>query len=374
MMKVILDATELVRYNANARGNSTDDCVARGISLAFNKTYDQVLKDLRSTAKAMHSDSYKITRVIRRLIETYMPGAQQKHPTDFVNKDTGEINKNYPTVGDFVDANPNATIIILCGDKADGRSNHLVTALNGKLYDTWDSRDRFVASYWIIEGMEYDFKLDLNVSKDTLHDKALKDIDFFGTKYCTKYDIPVQEVHLVQTWWSNNVLKLKIEWNSKKTGKDYDFSFNLSYPPTMSLDDALKYTSTTVKTRLYDRFYAAAKKDADEYEAQQMVKELGGTPDQRFLWMDGVERRFYNSLPAKIKPYIEYLDINCPGQYSHSVYVRIKALPGDPRKDDPECNKVRFRWYDAASVKDMIARYLKNWEHPEVDYSPYEEY
>ena len=372
MIKRIIDAAELVNYNANARGNNSSDCVARGLSLAFNIGYDEMLKQLRATQKNMNSYSYKITPVIRAVINQNHPDAKQEKANDLVDPTTGEIlQKGYPKVSEFLDVYSKGTVIILCGPKADGHSSHLVTAIDGKLYDTWDSRNYYVASYWAITDITYDFSFDLDAHKEQLRDQLYRDVDFFGTKYCTKYDIPVEEITVVRSNWSANVLSIIMKWISKKTNKTYDFSFKLSYNPRWSLDDAVKYTTATVKTRLYDRFYTAVKQDKDIEEANKFLQETGEKPTDLWLF-DGREKRFFNSLPAKIKPFVEYLNIENPGEYSDSVYVRIRALPGDPKRTEEP--KVRFRFYDSASVKAMIDRYLKTWEHPEVDYEPSEEY
>lgn len=372
MMKVILDATELVRYNANARGNNSTDCVARGLSLAFNIKYDEMLKTLRATQKEMRSNSYKITPVISKVIEHYHPGAKQQRANDLVDPNTGEILiSGQPKVSEFLDVYSKGTIIILCGSKPDGSSSHLVTAIDGKLYDTWDSRDYYVAKYWAITDITHDFSFDLEAHKEELRDQMYRDVDFFGTKYCAKYNIPVEEVTLVRASWSANVLTIIIKWTSGKTNNTYDFSFKLSYSPQMTQDEAIKYTTTTIKTRLYDRFYTAAKQDKDLEEANKFLAETGEKVTDPWF-TDQREKRLFNSLPAKIKPFVEYIDINQPGQYSYSVYIRIKTLPGDPKRAEEP--KVRFRHYDSASVKAMIDRYLKTWEHPELDYDPYEEY
>lgn len=372
MMKAVIDAAELVSYNANARGNNSSDCVARGLSLAFNTSYDEMLKQLRSTQKDMRSHSYKITPVIRNVIEHYHPGVKHEKATDLIDPNTGEVlSPGQPKVSEFLDVYSKGTLIILCGPKADGHSSHLVTAIDGKLYDSWDSRNYYVATYWAITDITYDFSFDLDAHKDQLRDQMYRDVGFFGTKYCTKYSIPVEEVTLVRSNWSANVLSIIIKWTSGKTQKSYDFSFKLSYSPRMTLEEATKYTTSTIKTRLYDRFYTASKQDKDLEEANKFLQETGEKSTDLRLY-DGREKRLFNSLPAKIKPFVEYIDINEPGQYFDSIYVRIRTLPGDPKRAEEP--KVRFRFYDSASVKAMIDRYLKTWEHPEVDYDPSEEY
>lgn len=357
----IIDASELVRYNANARGNSSPDCVARGLSLVFSMTYDNTLKELRQIQKDHHRDSYKTFVTIEEFIAN--------HCSDKCI----ELKKSeYVPVGEFADTHPAGTYIILCGKhSANFSTEHLVTVIDGKIYDSWDSRDYFVKKYWSVSNVTHEFKLNLEAEKETLREQAMSDIDLFGRKFCEKYNIPVDEVAFQRMNFKYNVLRVHLVWKSSKTGKAYDFSFNLSYSLKMSIDEALKYTTTTIKTRLYDRFYTSSKQDAEEYEAKKLFEESGET-EQTMFYMDDREKRFFNSLPAKIKPFVKYISIQSPGQYSDSVSVRIKALPGDPRRStDPS---FRFEGYDSAMVKDMIKRYLEKWERPYDDYEPYEEY
>ena len=356
-------SSDLVRYNANARGNASPDCVARGLSLAFNMSYNDILKELRETAKEHHYSSYKTTVNITNTIA--------KHTSDkCIQLSRNEV----VPVGQFADENNVGTYVILCGKKRDDlHTEHLVTCIDGKIYDSWDSRNYFVKKYWYITNVVHEFKLNIEESQEVLRDKMMESVDTFGRKYCDKYGISVDELTFNGSYFNHNILCIDISWKSSKTGVEYDFSFNLSYSLKMSLEEALKYTVTTVKTRLYDRFYAAAKADNDKYESDKFFAESGEDPtDLNRFYLDGREQRFFNSLPAKIKPFVKFLSIENPGSYSDSVQVRIVALPGDPRRNTDK--KIVFSGYDSAMVKDMINRYLTKWERPYDDYSPTEEY
>lgn len=360
----LINATDLIKYNANARGNNTTDCVARGLSLAFNLQYDEILKELRATQKQMRSSSYKYTRVFAEVIKNHAPTSKliSIKPEDRV------------TVSEFVEQNVSSTIIILCGKSASSNdSTHLVTAIDGKLYDTWDSRNYYVFQYWIVDGIDHDFSFDINEYRETLRDQIYKDIDRFGLKYCQKYDIDPEEIGLRRTQWNENVLAVHLWWHSSKTDKKYNFSFNLSYSPTMTLEKAQKYTSDIIKTRLYDRFYTAVKEDKAVEEANKLFQESGES-ESNVWFSDERERKFFNSLPAKVRPFIDHLVVDRPGMYSDSVRVRMKLLPGDPRRGDPHYKYIWFEFYDCGTVRAMINRYLETWEHPNVDYYPAEEY
>ena len=356
-----ITSSELVKYNANARGNMSPDCVARGLSLAFNMNYNDILKELRETAKEHHRDSYKTTVNITETIA--------KHTSD---KCIQLSKQDIKSVEQFADENNTGTYVILCGKRRDDmHTEHLVTCIDGKIYDSWDSRNWFVKKYWYITNAVHEFKLNLEENKEILRDKMMEAVDTFGRKYCEKYGIPVEELAFNGSYFKYNILAVNITWKSSKTKVEYDFSFNLSYSLKMSVEEAMKYTVATVKTRLYDRFYAAAKADNDKYESDKFFAESGEEKSELYL-LDGREQRFFNSLPAKIKPFVKFLSLDRPGSYSDSVTVRIVALPGDPRRNTDK--RIVFSGYDSAMVKDMINRYLTKWERPYDDYDPYEEY
>lgn len=71
-----------------------------------------------------------------------------------------------------------------------------------------------------------------------------------------------------------------------------------------------------------------------------------------------------------IQPFITYVSVQSPGQYSDSYELRILPIKGDPEFP----RRVEFHGYTADDVRDEINRYKKNFERVDEDYSYYEEY
>ena len=67
-MKLIYSA-DLVRYNANSRGTRTGDCAVRSISLAFNRSYNDIKKLLNSAMNCLAKESALKQPVRYRMVE-----------------------------------------------------------------------------------------------------------------------------------------------------------------------------------------------------------------------------------------------------------------------------------------------------------------
>ena len=63
-MKQDIKSANLLRYNANTSGISSPDCVKRGISYAFDKSYVQVSKDLNALAEGLDIKPHILVKMI----------------------------------------------------------------------------------------------------------------------------------------------------------------------------------------------------------------------------------------------------------------------------------------------------------------------
>ena len=68
MATVNIFSAELTKYNANNRGTSTQDCVKRALSFAFNIPYIKISQELNAKMKELRADSYKTSRVYEYVI------------------------------------------------------------------------------------------------------------------------------------------------------------------------------------------------------------------------------------------------------------------------------------------------------------------
>ena len=120
-------------YNPNPRKKIVGDCVIRAVSLALGETWDDVYSDICIKGfilKDMASSDAVWTSYLRgkgfrvRVLPDTCPACY--------------------TVRDFCEDHPRGTYLL----KA---NNHVVTAIDGSYYDTWDSGDEVVIFYYTKE-------------------------------------------------------------------------------------------------------------------------------------------------------------------------------------------------------------------------------
>ena len=116
-------------YNPNPARNRVGDCTVRAICKATGKCWDAVYMALCAygfSAKDMPSANYVWGRYLREL-------GFRRHLID-------DDLENY-TVADFCRDHPNGTYILAI----DG---HVVCAVDGFYYDSWDSGQEIPVFYW----------------------------------------------------------------------------------------------------------------------------------------------------------------------------------------------------------------------------------
>lgn len=118
------------RYNPNPEGNRVGDCVIRAISTATGNSWDQTYMEL----------------AIQGFIMKDMPSSNHVWGTYLLNK--GYTRQAIPdtcpdcyTVREFCEDNPHGTFILCTG-------THVVCAISGDFYDTWDSADEVPVFYF----------------------------------------------------------------------------------------------------------------------------------------------------------------------------------------------------------------------------------
>lgn len=114
-------------YNANSRGNFTNDCVIRAISVAQNRTWDEVYNELTFLAReqGLLMDDIKF-------VESYLDKRYKR-----------ECHKS-KTVGEFMkECDEGIYLVTMAG--------HITVIIDGVLYDTFDCRDRRMWCAWCVE-------------------------------------------------------------------------------------------------------------------------------------------------------------------------------------------------------------------------------
>ena len=120
-------------YNPNPKENLTTDCTVRAISLAIGESWDDVYSDLAIKgfiSKKMPSND--------SLWNAYVRGK------GFRVRPVPDTCPDCYTLRDFCEEHPKGTYLVKCEE-------HLVCAIDGDYFDTWDSGDQTVFYYFTKE-------------------------------------------------------------------------------------------------------------------------------------------------------------------------------------------------------------------------------
>ena len=375
LTKKNIKAAELIRYNANSSGRMSPDCVKRAISLAFDISYTEVAKLLNTRMKELHQQQWNIRSVYGTVIDDLAKGASK-----FEYVRVPEADRVY--LQDFVDnqVDPSLVYLVQTGKKRTV-SDHIVCIREGKIFDSWDSREQWIISYYVIGGIQSKSFTDI---KDRIKDLATYVVQDLVNNETVKYmqrkkwnygpiDLEVRTKDYQIIAYMSLMLKPTDEINKKRY---YDFKIVLPLTPTMTEEEARAFIEKTGKQRVYDKMWSIAQEEKKLAEEEAIYKQLAekgsGTAGLSSHYMTAQETRFINSLPGWIRPLITYVNIQDPGQYSDSYSLTIKAHPNDPTRDISQ--KINFEGYESWQIKDEIERYIKNWEAPFEDYYPADEY
>ena len=118
--------------NPNPERKDVPDCVIRAISIALDKTWDEVFIELSVTAYNCHSilsDNHVWGRYLYQL--------------GFIPFLLPESCPECLTIRDFADIFNTGTYII-------GTGSHAVAVIDGDYYDTWDSGNEKPSYFWEI--------------------------------------------------------------------------------------------------------------------------------------------------------------------------------------------------------------------------------
>ena len=125
---------EFIKYNSNLKNKITNDCVIRAITIATNKNWEDVYRELTELGISkglMINDKRNWKMYLRRL-----GYEQQKTPKK-------ENNKRY-TIQEFCEELAEVQqeyIISIRG--------HLTIVKNKNLYDIWNCSNKCMGNYWI---------------------------------------------------------------------------------------------------------------------------------------------------------------------------------------------------------------------------------
>lgn len=371
-----LFSAELIRYNANTRGTRTTDCTARAISLAFNINYSAARKLLNDSAKSRWDWNYNTHDNCIKVIKELGGGNLIK---------TEKI-----SVADFADAHLSGTYIIWCSENGvTDKGNHLVTIIDGKIYDTWDSTKYFVKGYW-----------EVNV----------------GVKGTDVSDIrPLLKEHFITTrnakWYSDYTSAIfnRIVTSSKKMKQleskfDYDidlkftlleiklrdyaliisYQINISYEgtkipdqqysskaviafnPTIKPEQFDAYFDKTFYDKFYPFLYDMIVKIQDTCEGYELTQKSDNEYHPYFY--DKGEEKSFRALPYWVRALTTSFTLERPDRYfgkqSDSVRITMHRAPFDKEYDPSNPNdKIRFEAYDMSELREILQHYKSTGDY-----------
>ena len=328
-----------VRYNANARGRYVGDCVKRAMSLAFNKPYLQVEKDLNRVRKECNltSFSYCSPFVFERLIKEYGAGNKQLLPCDY-----------RITISNFAKGF-NGTYLVDCCGRDEDRPTHIVCVTDHKVYDSWDSSEYVVWDYFkvsdqnlrntnVIDVANYEGEKWVNL----LVDRVTKGLSKCVVPYMLDKRYYLARSHSV-------VVSVRVNPKTKYL-QPVTVNCYVSVSPFQSYKTFEREMTKEIENKVYTRTLAVRN------DAKQVMKYLSNCADDYVPdnWCrsvvvsgDGNSLRAYRSLPAWIKPLVVEFRHNTWTGY----YVKFKALPRF------ECRTIEFRADNKRSLNVMINTY-----------------
>ena len=355
-MKRYVYSAEYKKYNANNRGTNAPDCVKRAISLAFDVDYNKISRLLLDKAAELNK-SWQQHTVFEPVI--YSLGGSKRQLLDSPS-----------TVADFIDhMSSNNSYILETSPKPAKATygNHLTCVINGQLFDSWNSLDQYVCSYYIVSAVTHTVT-DLPDHLTELFADGTELIRQLSDKYISKYHLSGE---FNQSEHGSEVIDFALRYLLSYTGyadehiRDKSWYLNCVFSPTMSVEDARKKMTNVIKTRMYDCFYAINNEIAANRESNDLFHKSGYTDeDAPKLHLSSLARRFYSSLPNWCKPFILSIDIDHPGQNRYSYDVWMLPILDDPEKPD----EVHFYGYDSAMIKEELQIYKDSYERVGLHY------
>lgn len=121
-----------IEFNNHPKELKTTDCVVRSMSKAFDKDYLETRRELNRVKRELGFKSYKERKFIYKYLNNY-------------ERIILKAVKGQPRVRgyDFAEKYSKGTYIL-------SMAGHLVTLVDGNIYDSWDSRYKVVYTAWKI--------------------------------------------------------------------------------------------------------------------------------------------------------------------------------------------------------------------------------
>ena len=119
-----------VRFNNNPAGRTVGDCAVRAVSVALGVDWETAYTMIAAAGYNMGDmpSSNSVIGAVLRQHGFYRQSIPDRCPICY-------------TAGEFLNDNPSGIFVL-------GFGNHVATAIDGKLYDSWDSRNEIPVYVW----------------------------------------------------------------------------------------------------------------------------------------------------------------------------------------------------------------------------------
>lgn len=337
-----ITSAEFIKYNANAAGHSSPDCVKRALSLAFNMPYNEIAKELIAMMKQLRRDHWNVPSVYEHIIRRHGGGDK------VVTYDPMQLHEFADTVG------KEGTWLVTTGHKT-GKPNHIVCVLDGTVYDSWDSTTQYVCSWYPVSGdfqrnfTEIDVKDYIPEIEETA--KAVGNslvAKYPWGQYVTKVDMTTR-LTKDNKYKAHCFVHMTVGDRPYYSGNTrYNFDFHVVFTLSTTDEEAHKIIKNTVKTRMYDRFYSINQQEKKLEERAQYGTVI--KPE----WMSPQEERFWNTLSAKAQSIVTYVSIQQPNQYHDSCQVKVIPQHGEDER------RIWLEAYNTGELRELIDAYIKD--------------
>ncbi len=383
-----IDSAELVRYNANTRGTRTGDCSVRSISLAFNMDYRKVKQILNDCMLKSRGHVYNSSNNIKYALI---------HEFNVPESDILDIRDQKLTVSEFADQNPSGTFLIGCNKNPNPPSNyvfggHLVTIINGKIFDTWDSRNHYVCKCIEIKGAVANIDSQIISLTDYISNEWLKDENtshWWDAAFKASLNHSIDKSRRLKKLAEDNDITITISGNWRKVSysslvfsiptnfelviPEYNISQYFSKTLKIQLKSTVKPDHTAVEDYLYTALdekisgiiWSIAKVAEDAIAGYNLVKDVQNDSPIDGFW-SVQDKKMFNTLPYWVRRLATdfYVDrYNSWGETMQRIVLKIRPLPNDTEN---KSGTLEFEADDKGMLIAMLNHYKETGNYNEA--------
>lgn len=356
MIKNIFAA--LKYYNANSRDSWVGDCVARSISLALDKPYEEARAELNKVKREYGANAYNIQPIFGRYL-------RQNGVTERV----GTIVEDQITVSEFCERYPTGTYLLLVDsskkrtpDQKKTGVDHMCCIIDGDLYDSWDSRNAIVTVYYVVPNTPtISEKVDIDDIKEPISDAAESYASIMSHKYEDAALFEFVTFNRTNNYTGYIYLKCYVNGDALRTinsiyfHSEFGHKIIVKISPTFT-DADLPRVIKSMNQKIYDWCYNTARDIRDRVAA----KAITVNPDYRG------DRAKLMRLPEWVRPLVTFFRDDGNPDWQDRFCIFMDALPEDPRAlSDPE---VSFYADTLSELKSNLESYRKDFRRFGYDY------